>query len=226
MCTEDAAGGGPARAARPRRGGAPDGLTIVGLVGRAGSGKSTVAKALAAAGAELIEADALGHQVTDTDPGVRAALSAEYGPAVYLADGRLDRRRVAAHVFQDAAALARLNALVHPRILRAMRERLDALRAAGFRGVVLVDAALMLDWGFERECDAVLAVVAPEELQLARLIASRGWSEADARARLAAQRTNESFAAAADEVLDNRGSEAELVAAAGAALARIVAGRH
>jgi len=210
------------RARRPRT---DDGLLIVGLVGRAGSGKSSVARALEADGAVVIAADALGHAVTDGDPEVRAALTAEYGPGVYRADGTLDRGRVAARVFADPAARARLDALVHPRLVRRLHAGLERLRAAGHRGVVVVDAALMLEWGFERACDAVLAVTAAEADQVARLMRARGWSEPEARARLAAQRTDETFAAAADEVIDNRGSEADLARAARAALARIAARR-
>lgn len=209
--------------ARPRREPVNDGLAIVGLVGRAGSGKSTVASMLAARGARVIDADGLGHDITDTDPVVREAMLREYGPAVYLDDGRLNRRLVAAKVFADPAALERLNALVHPRILRRIREQLSALAAGGFRGPVVIDAALMLDWAFERECDAVLAVVAPEDAQAARLVRSRGWTDAEARRRLDSQRTNEAFVAAADEVIENAGSEEALSAATGAALERLLA---
>ncbi len=197
-----------------------DGSLVVGLVGRAGSGKSTVARALAEAGAVVIEADAIGHEVTDTDPEVRAALVAEYGTGVYRPDGTLDRSRVAARVFTDPEARARLDRLVHPRIVEGIRARLEALRGHGFRGVVVVDAALMLDWGFDRECDLVLAVVAPEPDQVARLMRQRGWSEEEARRRLGVQRTNEQFRAAADEVLENHGSREELERAARAAHAR------
>src|SRR5262245_40644199 len=160
-----------------RRAPARDGLLIVGLVGRAGSGKSTVARTLTAEGAMVIEADRLGHEVTDHDPDVRRALAAEYGDAVYRPDGSLARARVAARVFADPAARKRLDQLVHPRILSRIRERLASLRAEGFRGAVVIDAALMLEWGLERECDAVIAVTAPETEQVARLQRSRGWSE-------------------------------------------------
>jgi dephospho-CoA kinase len=208
-----------------RRAPSRDGLFLVGLVGRAGSGKSTVARALAADGAAVIEADALGHEVTDHDPDVRAALVAEYGPGVYRNDGALDRGRVAARVFRDAEARARLDRLVHPRIVERIRSRIAGLRAAGFRGVVVVDAALMLDWGLERECDAVLAVTASEAEQIARLGRARGWSEQEARARLAAQRTNERFAAAADVVLESSGTPMALERAARAAVTRLRAAR-
>ena len=210
---------------RPRRAGADDGLLILGLAGRAGSGKSTVARALEARGVPVIDADRIGHEITDTDPEVRAALAAEYGPNVYRPDGTLDRGRVGARVFSDAAARARLDRLVHPRILRRIRAKLDELRADRFQGPVLVDAALMFDWGFERECDAVIAVTAPEPEQIARLARSRGWSESQARARLAAQRSDEAFSAAADLAIENRGSEAELIDAAIAAVDRLRARR-
>jgi dephospho-CoA kinase len=210
-------------AARARRAPAGDGLIIVGLVGRAGSGKSTVARVFEEGGAKVLEADALGHEVTDRDPEVREALIADYGPQVYRPDGALDRAKVAARVFRDPASLARLNALVHPRIVQRARERIAAWRDGGFRGVVVFDAALMLAWGFERECDAVVAVIAPEGELVARLVASRGWSEADARARLAAQPAQEAYAAAADLLIDNRAGLDELTSGARAALGRLAA---
>lgn len=206
---------------RGRRGPSDDGVFVLGLVGRAGSGKSTVAAALAEDGARVIEADRLGHAITDSDPEVRAALAAEYGPDVYRADGTLDRARVAARVFTDPEARRRLDRLVHPRIVERIVEEIANLVDGGFRGLVVVDAALMLDWRFERNCDAVLAVIAPEPMQVARLTASRGWSAAEARGRLAAQRTNQAFAAAADVTLENTGSKQALAAAARAAVARL-----
>src|SRR5262249_42924943 len=129
---------------------------VVGIVGPAGSGKSTIARALAGPDVRVLDADRMGHDIVDHDPEVRAALSAEYGAGVYRADGTLDRARVAARVFADPAALARLNELTHPRILARLRAQLAEAAAQGFQGTVVVDAALMLDWGFERECDAVL----------------------------------------------------------------------
>ena len=173
---------------------------VVAIVGPAGSGKSTLARSLAGPRTRVLDADRLGHEITDGDPTVRAALAAEYGADVYRADGTLDRARVGARVFSDPAALARLNALVHPRIVARLRD--DVTHATGVDTVV-VDAALLLDWGFERECDAVVAVVAPREQQIARLRRARGWSEEEATRRLASARSNEAFRALADEVVVN-----------------------
>jgi dephospho-CoA kinase len=209
---------GPVRARRARDPRLP---FVLGVVGRAGSGKSTVAAALAADGARIIEADRIGHEVTDRDPGVRAALIAEYGADVYRADGTLDRAQVAERVFRDAGARARLDRLTHPLIQQRIHDAIARLVAEGFRGVVVVDAALMLEWGLERECHAVLAVTAPEEIQIARLMATRGWSADEARRRLAVQRSNEAFAAAADATIENRGTPEELARAARDAVARL-----
>jgi dephospho-CoA kinase len=209
---------------RPRRVRGADRLFIVGVVGRAGSGKSTVARALAADGAEVFDADQIGHDVTDQDPEVRAALVAEYGPDVYRPDGTLDRARVATQVFSDRAARKRLDHLVHPRILARIRERGEELRHADWQGVVVVDAALMLEWGLERGVDKVIAVVAPEAVQVERLMAARGWTADEARRRLAVQRTNEAFAAAADVTLENTGTPDALARAAREAVSRLIAG--
>src|SRR6185436_3266592 len=129
MCISEDAG----RLRRPARAASARPVPfVVGIVGPAGSGKSTLARALAGPGTRVLDAARFGHEIPD----------------VYRADGTLDRARVAARVFSDPTALARLNALVHPHIL-------DRLRAgiAGAAGVdtVVVDAALLLDWGFERE---------------------------------------------------------------------------
>src|SRR5262245_9331802 len=105
MSTERSSRSTPARV---RRAPAP-GPFVVGLVGPAGSGKSTLARALAGPLVRVLDADRMGHEIVNEDAAVRAALSAEYGADVYRADGTLDRPRVAAAVFSDPQALARLN---------------------------------------------------------------------------------------------------------------------
>jgi dephospho-CoA kinase len=197
-----------------RRPPAQDGLYIVGLVGRTGSGKSTVAQIFAERGAAVLEGDAIGHEVTDHDPEVRSALIAEYGPGIYRPDGALDRGAVAARVFGDREARARLDRLVHPRLVDRIRARLDRLRADGYRGLVVLDAALLLEWGLERWCDLVIAVTAPERDQIERLMRARGWNEDEARRRLSVQRSDAEFAAAADATIENAGSFPDLERAA------------
>lgn len=194
---------------KSRRAPADDGLFIVGLIGQAGSGKSTVARVFEQDGARVIDADVLGHRVVEEDAAVRAGLINEYGRDIYTPAG-LDRSRVAAVVFRDPAARERLNRLVHPRIVERIDAALESFREQGFRGVVIVDAALLLDWGFERECDAVLAITASREAQLERLQQQRDWSHADAALRLDAQRDQAMLVAAADAVIHNAGGTSEL----------------
>lgn len=202
---------------RARRAPADDGLFIVGLIGQAGSGKSSVARVFEQDGARVIDADVLGHRVVDEDAAVRTGLIAEYGRDIYTPAG-LDRARVAAVVFRDPAARERLNRLVHPRIVERIYAAFESLREQGHRGVVVVDAALLLDWGFERECDALLAVTADRAAQLERLQQQRGWSTADAALRLAAQREQTVLVAAADAVIHNDGGTSELEQVARATL--------
>jgi dephospho-CoA kinase len=209
-----------------RRAPGDDGLVIIGLIGRTGSGKSTVARALAEDGAVVIDADALGHEVTDHDARVRRAMIEEYGGNVYREDGTLDRKRVAARVFEDPAARARLDRLVHPRILERIAERIDELRLGRHRGAVVIDAALMLDWGLERACDAVVAVVADEPDRVRRLAEARGLTADEARARLAVQRTDDELTHAADVTLVNRGTLAELEHDARDAVAGLIRRAH
>lgn len=209
---------------RSRRHDPDDRLFIVGLVGRAGSGKSTAARLLVErAGAIVFEGDALGHEVTDEDPIVREALTAEYGPDVYRADGTLDRRRVAAKVFNDPLARGRLDRLVHPKIMERIMRRLEGLRSSGHEGLVVIDAALMLEWQLERWCDAVVAVIAAEPRQIERLGHARGWTPEEAAKRLAVQRSNEAFAREADLTLENDGSEADFERAVLEGIARLAA---
>src|SRR5207247_10704565 len=147
--------------------------------------KGPLAHSRAGPTVRVVDADRMGHEITQHDAAVRAALIDEYGAGVYRADGTLDRAQVAAKVFSDPAALARLNRLVHPHILERLRGAITAATREGFDGTLIVDAALLLDWGFERECDGVLAIVAPPALQLERLRAAHGWGEEEARRRLA-----------------------------------------
>ncbi|WP_432497855.1 dephospho-CoA kinase [Kineococcus gypseus] len=172
----------------------------VGLTGGIGAGKSTVARELVRCGAVLVDADVLAREVVQPGtPGLRAVVE-RFGAGVLGADGSLDRPALGRVVFADAAARADLNALVHP-LVAARREELVA--AAAPDAVVVEDVPLLVETGAAPRFALVVVVHADVEERVRRLVAERGSSEQDARARVAAQAPDAERLAAADVVLDN-----------------------
>jgi dephospho-CoA kinase len=173
----------------------------IGLTGGIGSGKSTVAALLAARGAVVVDADRIAREVVEPGtPGLAAVVGA-FGPGVLAGDGSLDRAALAAIVFADPEARARLDGIVHPLVRARAREVID--RAAP-DAVVVQDVPLLVETGQAGAHDLVLVVETDLETRVARLL-QRGLSEEDARARIAAQATDEQRRAVADVVLDNSG---------------------
>lgn len=180
----------------------------VGLTGGVGSGKSTVAALLAERGAVVIDADAIAREVVQAGtPGYDAVVE-RFGRDVLAADGSLDRAALASIVFADEAARADLNAIVHP-LVAARSAQLAAVAPAD--AIVVYDVPLLVEGGLSAQFDVVVVVMAGLHTRLARL-AQRGLPEAEARARMAAQASDEQREAVADEVLSNDGSAAELAA--------------
>jgi dephospho-CoA kinase len=194
----------------------------VGLTGGIGSGKSTVAARLAELGAVVIDSDLLAREVVSVGSPGLARLVERFGPDVLAADGSLDRPKLGRLVFADPAALADLNAIVHP-LVRARSEALTASAAARGVAAVVQDVPLLVETGLAGGYDKVIVVEAPLELRLQRL-AGRGLDAETARARIAAQATDEQRRAVADIVIDNSGSPAELAARVDAAWASLVGG--
>lgn len=178
----------------------------VGLTGGIGAGKSEVARRLAALGAAVVNADTVAREVVEPGTPGLAAVVEEFGTDVLAADGSLDRERLAALVFADDAARARLNAIVHP-LVRAETE--NRFAAAPTDAVVINDVPLLVESGLAPSYDVVVVVEAPLELRLARL-ARRGLAEADALARIAAQATDEQRRALAHVVIVNDGTVEQL----------------
>jgi dephospho-CoA kinase len=187
-------------------------MLVVGLTGGIGSGKSTVAELLRARGATVIDADLLAREVVAPGtPGFRAVV-ARFGPGVVDPDGGLDRRALAGIVFADPGALADLNAIVHPAVRARIDDRLRELRTTAEAGVVVLEIPLLVESGRSYGAAAVIVVDCPEDVALRRLVVERGMDEGDARRRMAAQLSRPDRLAAADIVIDNSGSPAELSA--------------
>ena len=178
----------------------------IGLTGGIGSGKSTVSALLATRGAVVVDADRIAREVVAPGtPGLAQVVEA-FGETVLAADGSLDRQALAGIVFGDAQARARLDGIVHP-LVRA--RSLELLAAVPEGAVVVNDVPLLVETGQAASYDLVLVVEADPATRISRLV-QRGLSAEDARARMAAQATDEQRRAVADVVLDNSGTQEEL----------------
>ncbi|MGD9701536.1 MAG: dephospho-CoA kinase [Acidimicrobiia bacterium] len=188
-------------------------MRIIGLTGGIGAGKSAVAARLAARGAVVIDVDAIGRQVLEPGGAAEAEVIEHFGPRVVDGDGRIDRARLAKVVFSDREELAALEAISHPAINAEIDRRLaglpdDALVVLDM--AVLVGSRLGRDLPSGRGYDTVVVVDAPEDVRVARLVELREMSEADARARIAAQPRDVDRHAVADHIVVNDGELAAL----------------
>lgn len=179
----------------------------IGLTGGIGAGKSEVSRQLAALGAVIVDSDLIAREVVAPGTDGLRAVVAEFGPGVLRADGSLDRPALGALVFADPERLAALNAIVHP-LVRARSAELEA--AAGEHDVVVHDVPLLAENGLAPLYDLVVVVDADDEVRIDRLVRLRGMTEAEARARMAAQADRQARLAIADLVIDNSGALAEL----------------
>lgn len=188
----------------------------IGLTGGIGSGKSTVAAGFVSRGAELIDADVIAREVVRPGGPAYGPLVRRFGPSVLAGDGTLDRNALARIVFSDPAERAALESITHPAIREEMLARVAALE--GRAGVVVLDIPLLDAGSLEAYGLAGVVVVdLPEEQAVARLVAQRGFSEADARARVAAQIPRQERRRLAEmvplsAVIDNRGDRRALEA--------------
>ncbi len=156
----------------------------------------------------MVDADRLARDVVAVGTPAYEAVVDRFGPGVVAGDGSLDRRALAGVVFDDPAALADLNAIVHPAVRAAIDDRLAQL--ASTDAVVVLEIPLLVESGRSYGASTVIVVDCPEEVALRRLVEGRGMDEDDARRRMAAQASRAERRAAADVVIDNAGSAADL----------------
>lgn len=178
----------------------------MGLTGGIGAGKSEVARRLVAHGAVLIDADVLAREVVAPGTEGLAEVVAEFGDVLTPA-GELDRPAVGRLVFGDQVARRKLESIIHPRV-RTRAAEIEAEAPAG--SVVVHDIPLLVETGQADRFDRVLVVDVPPEIQLERLVGERGMSAEEARSRIASQASRGERLAAADLVVDNSGSLADL----------------
>lgn len=186
---------------------------VVGLTGGIASGKTTVSGLLAGLGAHVIDADSVGHQVLLPGGEAYPEVVAAFGTEILEADGTIARARLGAIVFSDPARLEQLNAISHPRMAERMEREIRRLREHPGHGppaLIVLDAAILFEAGWDALCDRVWTVETDPEVSIARLGESGRLSPKQARARLQAQMSNSERAARAHRVIPNRDSLALL----------------
>lgn len=189
-------------------------MTVLGITGGIGSGKSTVTKALAQRGALVVDADQVARLVMEPGHPVLAKVAEVFGQDILHPDGSLDRTLLAQRAFASTEQTARLNAITHPAIAELISEELRKHNAAAAadRSVpaVVLDHPLLIESGAIALVDKVAVVVVDVEERIRRLGQFRGISEQDARARIAQQLSDEERLQHADVVIDNNGSVEDL----------------
>lgn len=182
----------------------------VGLTGGIASGKSTVAGMLRARGCPVIDADRLAHELIAPGQPAFDEVVREFGGDVRAAGGSVNRERLAAIVFAEPAKLARLNEIVHPRVIAASEAELARLAREQPGGVAFVEAALLVEAGYYRQLDKLVVTWCGPEQQLERLLAKGRLSREQAEQRLAAQLPSEEKRRLADYVIDTSGTLASV----------------
>jgi len=177
---------------------------VVGLIGGIGSGKSQVAAAFARHGARVIAGDQLG-QAALRDPDIRARVAARWD-GVLDEHGEINRRCLAAIVFADTAELKALEAITHPWIRRRISAEIEEARKDPHVPLIVLDAAIMLEAGWNDVCDRLIYLDAPRVVRLERVARQRGWTEKEVATREQAQLPLTEKVLRADHVLDNSAS--------------------
>jgi dephospho-CoA kinase len=180
----------------------------LGLTGGIATGKSAVAAILRELGFAVLDADAMGHQLMEPGEPAYGEILKEFGASLAPDGGRIHRGELARLVFADRSKLEKLNAILHPRIKKAMLRKFGEWQRAGDRDVVFVEAALLVEAGFHKELDGLVVTSCTPEQQLARLIA-RGLTEAEAKRRRAAQLDPQEKLRHATYTIDCSGSQEE-----------------
>jgi dephospho-CoA kinase len=181
----------------------------VGLTGGLACGKTFVGEALAGYGCLLIQADELGHAVLEPGGEAYNAVVREFGREILTSDGHIDRRLLAARVFGHPERLARLNALVHPPVVRREEERIAEFAAREPQGIAVVEAAILIETGSYKRFDKLILVTCAEEQQVERALRREGAVAEDVRARISRQMPLAEKRKFADFVIDTSGEKPE-----------------
>lgn len=194
---------------------------IIGLTGGIASGKSTAARYLADHGALVMDGDILGHRAYEPNTAAFAQIGQTFGADVVGADGQIDRKALGGKVFGNPEALKQLTDILWPEIRRMFQEWIEMEKARDPKALLVMDAAVLLEAGWEDLADETWVIIVEPDVAVARAVARDGLDEAAVRKRIASQLSNDQRTSKADVVIDNTGSEDALMDRLGSELSRI-----
>ena len=178
-------------------------MKVIGLTGGTGSGKSVVSKSLAAAGAVIVDADKIAHEIILKGEPAYQEIIEYYGTGILDEEGSIIRKKLGEIVFNDKEKLAFLNQCTHKYITAEVKKQIADAKTEGTAAAIIVDAPLLLEAKLETVCDLVWVVYAEPEVRAKRVMARDGITYELAKARIANQKSWEEYKAAADAVIDN-----------------------
>ncbi|MFH2048715.1 MAG: dephospho-CoA kinase [bacterium] len=182
-------------------------IMLIGLTGQIGSGKSTAAMILKSLGAIIIDADKIGHQVVEHSKLLQKKLQKEFGRDIISKTGKVNRKKIAERAFANEAGKMRLNSIVHPYLLKELQSQINKYHKKS--SIVVIDAALLLDWNYDKKINYVLVIHTSIEKRIKRL-EKRGISKEDTIARQRAQLPFKEYQKRADRVILNNSTDGAL----------------
>jgi dephospho-CoA kinase len=184
-------------------------MLLVGLTGGIASGKSLVTRVFRELGAHIIDADKIVHDLLSNGQDAHRAVIEHFGKGIEMHDGSVDRRKLGEIVFNDPEERAWLNQCIHPRVFEAYQRQVKTIGQHDPSAIVVMDAALLIETGYNRKMDRIVVVYAREQDQLRRLMERDRFSKEQAQARIRSQMPLEEKKKHADYVIDNTGSREE-----------------
>jgi dephospho-CoA kinase len=189
-------------------------MLLIGITGGIACGKTEVAKVFQEKGAIVLSGDEIGKEVVEKSRAVLKELVSAFGEDILKSDGSLDRRRLGRIAFASEESRDKLNRIVHPHLLKELRKRIQNVEEDNPQAVVVIDAALIVEWGLEKELDHLIFVQSKREDNIRRLQKQKGYSEKEALDRIKSQLPERVKENKADMILRNDKGLAELRTAA------------
>lgn len=185
-------------------------MILIGITGGIASGKTEVAKVFQKLGAEILSGDEIGKDVVEKNPQLLKKLVKAFGEEILTSKKRLNRKKLGKIAFSSPSLTEKLNRIVHPFLLENLKEKIESLRRKSDKKIVVVDAALIVEWGLQKKLDYLVLVDCSKEKRVKRLIRQRGYTRKEAEQRIKAQLPESRKRKHADFIIKNAGGLKEL----------------